>query len=101
MYTEYNTQETTEIMKGIDVQIVSIKKYRGRNTSHKAIMNDLMRLPDKGKILVLIDKHMWHCWVLPCIFGATETINWDRAYATGHFSAKHEVNHLFGWKDIL
>lgn len=83
------------------VAIKEVKGYTGRTDSHKHIMNDMMKLPDKGKILVLVDKWMWHCWLLPCIFGATETINWDRAYATGVWSAKHEVEHLFGARDII
>jgi len=105
VYSNLPDNETARITKALydelDVQVTMLKEWHGSTGSPQEILRDAMNLPDEGKVLVLVDKAMWHCWILPCIFGATETINWDRAYATGYWSALHEARHLFGAKDII
>jgi hypothetical protein len=105
LYSNLSDSETALITKDLyddlGVKVTALKEWHGSNGSPQEILHEIMKLPDKGKILVLIDKAMWHCWILPCVFGATETISWDRAYATGYWSAMHEARHLFGAKDIL
>lgn len=97
-------QDTVEILMMLHdegILVTKVKEWICSTGTVQEILHDVMQLPDEGKILVLVDKAMWYCWIIPCVFGATETINYDHAYATGKYSALHEARHLFGWRDII